>query len=168
MNELKINAENKKLKGDVAGLLKEMKKLLDSHPLDLQEQIDYLADFRLKFYEKLNQFQHKFLIIRAAEQLKKKHKNICTWKWHPEQTSHPDEPDLQGLDNARNIIVSAEITTSPSPKGVLDSRIRKTLLSLNEKVGVKYYVVKTKEMKDRAETKISKFEKKRIKVLLIK
>jgi hypothetical protein len=54
------------------------------------------------------------------------------------------------------ILVSAEASTSEKPKGILDSRMRKTLERLSRMDGRRFYFVSTDEMVKRAETKIRK------------
>lgn len=85
--------------------------------------------------------------------------NVCTsdtvWHWNPRQTGGVDEPDLRGSD-ASGIVVSAEVTTSLLPQGVIDSRMSKTLRKLSAMDGALYYFVRSDAMAARAQTKIRK------------
>ena len=65
------------------------------------------------------------------------------------------------------IILSAEATTSEKPQGSIDSRMRDTLFKLNKMEGYKYYFIRTKEMEQRAKTKIKK-NKLNIDVVILK
>ena len=53
-------------------------------------------------------------------------------------------------------MISAEITTSEKPVGTIDSRMQKTLAKLAEMQGAKFYFVRTPQMQQRANTKITK------------
>lgn len=152
---LNIADEKKKLQGDLREWFDSIRTLLNEIPKDLDEQIELLALIRQKGYEELNQLQHARLIIKVAEFLQKKYKQNITWFWHPKQTSHPDFADLTGYLN-EEVLIYAEVTTSQSPVGTIDQRMRTTLETLNKKSGNKYYVVLTEEMRKRASTKINK------------
>ncbi len=121
------------------------------------EGVGILDRLRKETYEDLNQIQHEHLIVRAAEWLISA--SICPrttqWYWNPRQTGDHQEPDLRGIHN-KEIVVSAEITTSDSPKGVIDTRMRHTLEKLAHMEGGKYYFVRTDSMRTRANTKILK------------
>lgn len=116
-----------------------------------------LQRLRSETYEDLNQIQHEHLIVLAAEWLVTEH--VCPptteWSWNPRQTGTNAEPDLQGRNNGA-VILSAEITTSATPDGVIDTRMRKTLKKLSGSDGMKYYFVRTESMCRRANTKVSK------------
>ena len=116
-----------------------------------------LQRIRSEAYEDLNQIQHEHLIVCAAEWLISQ--NVCApdtqWRWNPRQTGDHSEPDLVGFSNG-NVLVSAEITTSAKPDGVIDSRMRKTLAKLSQQAGKLFYFVQTEPMATRAATKIRK------------
>lgn len=116
-----------------------------------------LHQLRNETYEDLNQIQHEHLIVRAAEWLIEH--SVCPseadWSWNPRQTGNHLEPDLQGAISGR-VVVSAEITTSQNPNGVIDSRMRNTLGKLAKAEGAKYYFVRSDAMCSRALTKIAK------------
>jgi hypothetical protein len=154
MNELNIKQEKINLQKKIETWVTTAKKHFDTTPCELNEQVLFLTKFRKAIYEDLNQLQHKALIIESAEILQKEYPKINKWKWHPEQTSHPDEADLMGYTDDK-IIISAEVTTSMLPVGTIDTRMRKTLDSLKGKPGERFYFVRSKEMLTRSETKIS-------------
>lgn len=119
--------------------------------------VGILQQLRGETYEDLNQIQHEHLIVRAAEWLIAEGKCPASteWFWNPRQTGDHEEPDLRGVQS-NAILVSAEITTSHTPVGVIDSRIRRTLAKLSQTEGAKYYFVRTEAMQKRANTKIAK------------
>lgn len=119
--------------------------------------IAVLDRLRRETYEDLNQIQHEHLIIRAAEWLlaERKCPLETLWLWNPRQTGDNSEPDLRGSLSGSTVI-SAEITTSEKPVGTIDSRMQKTLAKLSEMQGAKFYFVRTPEMRQRANTKITK------------
>lgn len=116
-----------------------------------------IQQIRAETYEDLNQIQHEHLIVCAAEWILAQ--NICApdthWYWNPRQTGDHSEPDLAGVVNGATV-VSAEITTSAKPDGVIDTRMRKTLEKLSRQSGQLFYFVRTRAMATRAETKIRK------------
>lgn len=119
--------------------------------------IGILDRLRKETYEDLNQIQHEHLIVRAAEWLlaERKCPPETQWLWNPRQTGDSSEPDLRGLHSGAAVI-SAEITTSEKPVGTIDSRMKKTLVKLAEMQGSKFYFVRTTQMQQRANTKITK------------
>ena len=121
------------------------------------DAVRVLQRIRSEAYEDLNQIQHEHLIVCAAEWLISQ--NICKtdtqWRWNPRQTGDHSEPDLVGASGGE-IVISAEITTSARPEGVIDSRMRKTLEKLSQQAGQLFYFVQTQPMATRAATKIRK------------
>jgi hypothetical protein len=119
--------------------------------------VGILDRVRRETYEDLNQIQHEHLILCAAEWLLAQ--AICEpstqWSWNPRQTGNHQEPDLRGMDG-NTIVVSAEITTSERPVGVIDTRMHKTLRKLAAMEGSKFYFVRTQAMERRARTKVEK------------
>jgi hypothetical protein len=97
-----------------------------------------LQALRRETYEDLNQIQHEHTIVRAAQWLiaQEKCSQRTQWFWNPRQTGDATEPDLRGLEDG-DVVVSAEITTSQNPVGVIDSRMRNTLAKLAEAEGAK-------------------------------
>jgi hypothetical protein len=138
----------------------------ETAPEDLKQKIGTLRLLRSRVYEDLNQIQHRALLLDAADYLDQKLGGSIAWSWHPEQTGHANEPDLLGTQNGE-VIVSAEATTSPSPKGSLDTHMKSTLLSLSQMDGKLYYFVRTAKMANRAKTKVSKMEEADITVVIL-
>jgi hypothetical protein len=145
-------------------VLKDAKKLLSSlhvhvvhEPITAAEAIKSLKHIRQEIYESLNQIQHEYLIIQAAKWLQINDPSLvdATWQWNPRQTGDYNEPDLAAFREKVRLI-SAEVTTSPAPKGTLDSRMRDTLTKLSQMKGKKFYFVLTEDMRKRAQTKVSK------------
>jgi hypothetical protein len=125
--------------------------------ITVADAIDRLALLRAEVYESLNQLQHEYLIVRAAVWLRERKvvPDNCEWFWNPRQTGDHSEPDLAGRCNGE-CLVSAEITASARPTGILDTRMAKTLKKLNAMEGAKYYFVRSDTMSRRAQTKVAK------------
>jgi len=147
-------------------VLKDARKLLESlhvhavhEPTTAAEAIKSLKHIRQEIYESLNQIQHEYLIIQAAKWLQIYDPTLveASWLWNPRQTGGYNEPDLAVVRREANLI-SAEITTSTDPKGLIDSRMRDTLAKLSQMQGKKFYFVLTEKMRRRAQTKVSKSE----------
>jgi len=151
--ELRIIEEEKKIKEDLTEIFQKIQQHTETIPTTTKEQVEKLSLLRSDIYEDLNQLQHISLILEVAKLLQKEFPEINNWRWHPKQTSKPDEADLTGF-NDKKIIISSEVTTSQNPVGTIDSRMKKTLESLSTKRGKRFYFVLTKSMYDRAKTKI--------------
>lgn len=121
------------------------------------EAVQILQRVRSETYEDLNQIQHEHLIVCAAEWFLAQGISDpeTQWYWNPRQTGDHAEPDLAGTNNGVAVI-SAEITTSAKPDGVIDTRMRKTLAKLSKQRGQLHYFVQTPAMAARAATKIRK------------
>ena len=143
------------LQVEIKNIFNSIQQLTKNIPDNLNEQVSRLFQLRSEVYEELNQLQHKSLILTVAKLLKKEFPEINRWTWHPKQTSNPDEADLTGYTDSI-VIISAEVTTSIKPVGTIDTRMRKTLNSLNRKNGKLFYFVQTTEMFNRATSKITK------------
>jgi hypothetical protein len=154
---LDVKTEKLKLQNQIDDWFDKMQMYLDQRPKDTKGQIQHLAIIRKEVYEDLNQLQHKALILEVAERLQEEFSVINTWTWHPMQTSHIDFADLTGYVD-KEVFLNAEITTSLSPLGTIDTRMHSTLMSLNKKKGKKYYFVQTDKMLKRAKSKIKNNE----------
>jgi hypothetical protein len=123
----------------------------------VENGIAVLDRLRTETYEDLNQIQHEYMIVCAAQWLlaEKQCPSETQWFWNPRQTGDNSEPDLRGVYQ-ENIIIAAEITTSPKPAGTIDGRMQNTLSKLARMDGRKYYFVRTEAMYKRAETKVKK------------
>lgn len=147
-----IEEAREKVFSDVKCLLEDLRSLTQSEPASVDEGIARIAEIRECAYEDLNQIQHEFLILQAANWLLENERvsEQATWSWNPRQTGGSDEPDLRAeLDG--NIKVSCEITTSRRPVGTIAERMRSTLAKLSEFEGDKFYFVRTDQMLKRAE-----------------
>ncbi|MEX2596902.1 MAG: hypothetical protein WEC59_08230 [Salibacteraceae bacterium] len=154
MIELDIERAKLMLEQKISDQLSELQALLSLPANSLTEKIELLQKIRSAIYENLNQFQHENLIIKAAFELQDEFKEVDVWRWHPNQTGGKSEADLQGYEKNK-IVVSAEITTSLYPQGVIDTRMKKTLEKLNKLEGEKFYVVQTEVMAQRARSKVN-------------
>jgi len=123
-------------------------------PKDAIKKLQHIRDDTA---ESLNQIQHEYSIIQAVKWLQINHPELmdASWSWNPRQTGGYNEPDLV-VYRQDEIMVSAEITTSTIPQGLIDSRMRDTLEKLNQMQGKKFYFVLTDAMKKRALTKVKK------------
>lgn len=125
---LEIKKEKEDLQTKIETLVTTAKRHLETTQSELNDQILVLIDLRKSIYENLNQLPHKALLIEAAEYLQEKYPEINTWTWHPEQTSHPNEADLMGdIDK-----IYAEATTSLLPVGAIGTKMKNTLVKLDE------------------------------------
>ncbi|MES0198051.1 hypothetical protein [Mesorhizobium sp. M0011] len=125
---------------------------------NLDHHMRVLQQFRSQSYELLNQLQHEFLIIRALEWLNRRRDfdRITQWTWHPTSTGTADEPDLLGRGGGGITLISAEITASANPEGVIDQRMKRTLHKLANMSGERFYFVTSATMAARATTKVRK------------
>lgn len=156
MLPLDITHEKQILEQELNSIFSVLRRVTETAlPTGIDAQLKIFQKLRADIYEDLNQLQHKALIIKAAELFQTEHPGIEEWRWHPKQTSHPDEPDLRGIENER-IVISAEVTSSAKPIGTIDKRMANTLNSLNRKTGTLYYCVQSQEMLARANSKVSK------------
>lgn len=150
------NARAKAL-SDIRMLLTRIQTIAAVEIDEVAKGIDVLKRLRAETYEDLNQIQHEYMILCAAQWLIDQHRcpSDTIWFWNPRQTGGADEPDLRG-ERGGTAIVSAEITTSTEPKGMIDSRMRKTLGKLSKMAGQKFYFTASPAMCQRAQTKIGK------------
>lgn len=146
-----------KILADINACVSRIRKIVDYEFSSTIDGIGVLLRLRQLIYEDLNQIQHEDFAFRAAQFLRKsefKGYNL-KWFWNPRQTGNESEPDLRATNN-KEIVLSAEVTTSERPIGSIDSRMRDTLKKLANMPGRKFYFVRTKEMENRAITKTSK------------
>jgi hypothetical protein len=141
---------------DIRTLLTRIQTIAAVQINDVAQGIDILKQLRAETYEDLNQIQHEYMILCAARWLIDQHRcpSDTIWFWNPRQTGGADEPDLRG-QHGGSAIVSAEITTSTEPKGMIDSRMRKTLEKLSRMAGQQLYFTASPAMCQRAQTKDS-------------
>lgn len=141
----------------VKSVIMKMREAIKEEPSDLETGIQVLADLRKEVYEDLNQIQHEAMILDAARSIESQDflGESIEWYWHPRQTGSAEEPDLRG-EIAGKLVVSAEITTSENPVGIIDKRMSATLEKLNNMPDKKIYFVRTETMEKRAKAKVSK------------
>jgi len=125
-------------------------------PTNLELGLEILQNLRSLVYENMNQLQHEALILKVAKLLEAEsyHSVAVRWLWNPRQTGRKDEPDLRGMDNRGQVIVSAEVTSSQNPQGAINKRMAETLAKLSTMPGDKYYVVTSEQMERRAKSKL--------------
>lgn len=142
---------------DIKTLLARIQTIAGVEIDEVAKGIDVLKRLLAETYEDLNQIQHEYMILCAAQWLIDRHRSPSDtiWYWNPRQTGGADEPDLRG-EHGGTVIVSAEITTSIAPKGMIDSRMRKTLEKLSKMAGQQFYFTASPAMCQRAQTKIGK------------
>lgn len=152
---MNIQDEEANLEREITKMFSTIRNQTERVPEGLTDQVQRLFLLRSEIYEDLNQLQHAALILKAAKLLQNEFPEIDRWSWHPKQTSRPDEADLTGYIN-EVVFLNVEVTTSVKPVGTIDSRMNKTLKSLDHKNGKRYYFVQTTKMLNRAKTKIAK------------
>ncbi|MBX4932180.1 hypothetical protein [Rhizobium bangladeshense] len=125
------------------------------HSID--QAVPVLADYRKEIYEELNQIQHEYALVRAMEWLNVHRPDLggLVWYWNPRAGGTKDEPDLRGAD-LDGVRISAEVTTSPHAKGVLHSRMKRTLAKLSLMEGEHFYFVVGTRIERQAQTSIRK------------
>jgi hypothetical protein len=80
--------------------------------------------------------------------------NRAIWYWNPRQTGSKEEPDLAAEQQGIRLI-SAEVTASRNPIGIIDKRMTQTLQKLNKMPGKKrFYFVRSESMSKRAQSKV--------------
>ena len=150
-----ISAETKLL-NELKGMFAHFRLAGKVEPINLELGLEILQNLRSLVYENMNQLQHEALILKVVKLLEaESYPSVAVrWLWNPRQTGSKDEPDLRGINSRGRVIVSAEVTSSPSPKGAIDKRMEQTLVKLSAMPGDKYYVVTSEEMERRAKSKI--------------
>lgn len=146
-----------KVLADIRSLLETIQRVAAGPAETVDSGIAALKQLRSETYEDLNQIQHEFMIVCAAEWLvaQKRCPADTLWSWNPRQTGRADEPDLRG-EHRGVVVASAEITTSANPQGTIDGRMRDTLQKLSGMAGLRFYFTASPAMCQRARTKIQK------------
>jgi hypothetical protein len=145
------------LLNELRGMFSHIRLAGKAEPASLERGLEILRSLRSLVYENMNQLQHEALILKLAKLLEADfYPSVAVrWFWNPRQTGRKDEPDLRGVDKRGQIIVSAEVTSSESPQGLIDARMAKTLAKLSTMPGDKYYVITSEQMERRAKSKLS-------------
>lgn len=152
-----LNTARAKVMSDIGSLVAVLSGISAQPFCDAPSGIALLSRIRREVYEDLNQIQHEYAILCAVEWLagSGRCKTDTIWSWNPRQTGDTSEPDLRG-HVGRNLVISAEVTTSAKPDGVIDTRMAKTLAKLSRMRGQQFYFVLTGVMAQRALTKVRK------------
>ncbi len=147
--ESKVLADTRQFLKDIRGLAADVDSLSDG--------IQRLRRIRGALYENLNQIQHEHLVLQGLRWLRGHgyDSDDLVWYWNPRQTGDSTEPDLLAKQNSQ-VVVCAEATTSETPVGLIDSRMRDTLAKLDRLHGDKFYFVRSDAMAQRARTKVSR------------
>ena len=152
-----LQEASRKVLRDTRRCLAVVRSISSQRVANAEQGVAVLRRLRHEVYEDLNQIQHEHLVIQAAQWLVEN--NQCPastqWRWNPRQTGTANEPDLEGRIGTR-VIVSAEITTSERPIGIIDTRMAKVLQKLAAGLGRRYYFVCSEPMFKRAETKVTR------------
>jgi hypothetical protein len=155
MQRLDLSTAKGKILADTRSYVSQLQSIIQS-PIDSVESgIRILVALRSASYEDLNQIQHEYAAYCAVEWLiaQRYASEEASWYWNPRQTGNADEPDIRATLKGVTII-SGEVTTSPKPKGVIDSRMASTLKKLAVMEGRRFYFVLTAAMAKRARTKV--------------
>jgi hypothetical protein len=161
-----LAAERIILQNKADDVLEKIKTCATQTPETIQEKLAALGGLKSAIYQDLNQIPHRALLLEAVDYLNQKYKDPITWSWHPEHTGKAKEPDLLGKQNGK-VIISAEATTPKVTKGAPSKKMPKVLEHLSRMEGEKFYFVRSTQMKSLAETKISKMENVKIKVVFL-
>ena len=145
-----------KVLADMNTLIRTIRKFVGEEVSSLSDGLTVLRNVHSSVYENLNQIQHEYLILQGILWLLENGFNQpeIIWYWNPQQTGDAGEPDLRATVNGK-IVLSAEATTSEIPQSLIDSRMKHTLLKLNEMEGIRYYFIRTTSMENQARTKIT-------------
>ncbi len=145
-----------KVLADINNFISAIRKFVGEEVSSLSDGLTVLGNVRSSVYKDLNRIQHEYLILQGFLWLSENGFNQpeIIWYWNPRQTGKIEEPDLRATLNGK-IVLSAEATTSEIPQGEIDSKMKHTLLKLNEMEGTRYYFIRTTSMESRARTKIT-------------
>lgn len=152
-----IEQAKDKVLSDMNKFIKTIRGFVGEDVSSLSYGLVKLRNIRSSVYENLNQIQHEYLILQGLLWLSENgfDQSNIRWYWNPRQTGDGEAPDLQAKVDGK-IVLSAEATTSENPQGVIDSRMRDTLIKLNQMEGHKYYFIRTEAMRNRALTKVTR------------
>ncbi|HXO70042.1 MAG TPA: hypothetical protein VN838_13860 [Bradyrhizobium sp.] len=157
MQRLDLSTAKDKILADIRRYVSEVQRITMSPVETVEDGIRTLIALRRTSYEDLNQIQHEHAALCAVHWLiaERGAPEGANWQWNPRQTGDTAEPDIRAVLNGKTII-SGEVTTSPVPKGVVDSRMASTLRKLTAMEGQRFYFVLTAAMANRARTKAVK------------
>jgi hypothetical protein len=157
MHRLDLSTAEDKILADIRRYIAEMQCITRSPVETVEDGVRTLVALRKTSYEDLNQIQHEYAALCAVQWLiaQRRAPESVIWQWNPRQTGDATEPDIRGVLEGKTII-SGEVTTSPEPKGWIDSRMASTLRKLAAMEGQRFYFVLTASMANRARTKATK------------
>lgn len=157
MQTLDLVTASSKILIDIRRYIADVQSITRSPVENVEGGIRLLMALRKTSYEDLNQIQHEYAALCAIHWLigQRIAPAAATWQWNPRQTGNADEPDIRAIFDGATVI-SGEVTTSPEPKGLIDSRMAATLKKLSAMEGKRFYFVLTAEMEARACTKVRK------------
>ena len=157
MQVLDLSTAKDKILADIRRYVAEVQCITRSPVETVEDGIRMLVALRKTSYEDLNQIQHEYAAFCAVNWLiaQRRAPEGVTWRWNPRQTGDAAEPDIRAVLEGKAII-SGEVTTSPEPKGLIDSRMASTLRKLAAMEGQRFYFVLTAAMANRARTKSAK------------
>lgn len=157
LQPLDLTTAEGKILADLRAYMTELQRLTRAPVERVEEGIRMLVGLRRATYEDLNQIQQEYAALCAVHWLiaQRRAPEGTAWQWNPRQTGDASEPDIRGVFEDR-VIISGELTTSPLPKGFIDSRMAFTLRKLAEMKGERFYFVLSREMANRACTKAAK------------
>ena len=152
-----ISSEEAAILASIRECVVRIQQLITPAITDVSSAVALLRFLRSEVAEDINQLQHAALALEAARliQTQRPETALLDWFWHPFQTGGIDEPDLQARSGSE-VIISAEVTASERPDGVIDTRMAHTLQKLQSMSGERFYFVRTDSMHRRAETKVHK------------
>jgi hypothetical protein len=138
---------------DVSKVLADIRRIVQVVPESASTGVAVLSELRDLIYEDLNQIQHEYLNLLAAEWLLSGGlvPTDGEWYWNPRQTGGRYEPDLQARVGDK-IVISAEVTTSRKSRGTIKKRMKKTIEKLRDIPGKRFYFVRTEDMASKART----------------
>lgn len=157
MQQLNLSTAKDKILADIRHYVAEVQSITRSPVETVEDGIRTLKALRKASYEDLNQIQHEYAALCSIQWLIAQHgaPEGVVWEWNPRQTGDAAEPDIRAVVEGKTII-SGEVTTSPEPKGLIDSRMAFTLKKLAAMEGNRFYFVSTAAMANRARTKVIK------------
>ncbi len=157
MQPLDLPTAPSKILDNIRSYIAEVRRITGSSVETTEDGIRMLVALRQASYEDLNQIQHEHAALCAVHWLIESIPvpEGAAWEWNPRQTGDAAEPDIRAVLKGK-VLISGEVTTSPEPKGVIDSRMTSTLKKLAAMDGQKFYFVLTAGMAKRARTKIAR------------
>ncbi len=142
---------------DLRGLIRSLRRLTACVPEPLDEELLALRRILQAVYKELNQVQHECLVLESFEWLADHGEAPlgATWSWNARQTGDRFDSDLAAR-LGRQQVLAAKVTTPERPVGSIDRRMASTLQKLAKLQGSKFFFVRTRQMEQRAQTKVNR------------